>query len=140
MVRGAWTRTRRRVLSVAEAEPEAPGVAEAEPEPGEEGTGEPETLERTRMRTGPRAVGMVARAHLSEAGCGWMLTRVQPGSRGWKPMRRKGRRLPGAAPQAWFQSWLGLKESSQASRVRVEPTRSMLYQLRRLSEDSRLKA
>ena len=38
--------------------------------------------------------------------------------------------LAGAAPQAWFQSELGLYFISQASMAMVDPTFIMLYQLR----------
>jgi hypothetical protein len=46
------------------------------------------------------------------------------------PMSQRGMALAGAAPQAWFQSWLGLNRSSHASRLIVDPTSIMCAQPR----------
>ena len=58
-----------------------------------------------------------------------MIAFAYPGKAGVIPHIYPGMIFAGAAPQAWFQSELGLYFISQASNVMVDPTLIMFHQL-----------
>jgi hippurate hydrolase len=78
----------------------------------------------------PRGDGCRTTARSSVAVRGRTRIRRNPGSIGSMPISFRGITFAGTAPQAWFQSWLGLSASLHASMHRVEPCSIMPCQLR----------